>query len=157
MAEEKKQQEKAPAKEAKPKAEAKKAPAKTKAAAKGGKIAVILLRSLINIKPDIRKTLDLLKLRSRNICVIIDDTPSSRGMLQVVKDYTTWGVIDAATEKELVAARGQTDVEGKTKPFFKLNSPKKGYGRKGIKVPFTMGGALGDRKEAVNDLIKRMI
>ena len=43
------------------------------------------------------------------------------------------------------------------KPFIRLNSPRKGYGRKGVKKTFAMGGALGDRKEAINDLIKRML
>ena len=43
------------------------------------------------------------------------------------------------------------------KPFFRLNPPVKGFDRKGIKVPFSLGGALGYRKEKINDLIKRMV
>lgn len=48
------------------------------------------------------------------------------------------------------------DVPG-LKPFFKLHPPLKGFERKGVKLPFSMGGALGYRKEKINDLIMRMI
>lgn len=43
------------------------------------------------------------------------------------------------------------------KPFFRLHPPRKGYGRKGIKQHFKVGGALGYRGEKINDLILRMI
>lgn len=48
------------------------------------------------------------------------------------------------------------DVPG-MKPFFRLKPPTKGYERGGIKTPFSMGGALGYRKEHINNLIKRML
>ncbi|MEM4662594.1 MAG: 50S ribosomal protein L30 [Candidatus Diapherotrites archaeon] len=35
--------------------------------------------------------------------------------------------------------------------------PKKGYGRKGIKKSFSVGGALGYRGNKINDLISRMV
>lgn len=48
------------------------------------------------------------------------------------------------------------DIPG-LKQFFRLSPPQKGFERKGIKVPYSLGGALGYRKEKINDLIKRMI
>ena len=48
------------------------------------------------------------------------------------------------------------DVPG-LKRFFRLMPPLKGFERGGIKKPFSMGGALGYRKDNINDLIKRMI
>lgn len=48
------------------------------------------------------------------------------------------------------------DVPG-LKPFFKLHPPRHGFERKGIKSAFSMGGALGYRKEQINDLITRML
>ena len=48
------------------------------------------------------------------------------------------------------------DIPG-MKLFFGLNPPIKGYERKGTKMPFSLGGALGYRKEKINDLIKRML
>ena len=43
------------------------------------------------------------------------------------------------------------------KLFFKLKPPAKGFERKGIKTPYSMGGALGYRKDKINDLIRRML
>lgn len=48
------------------------------------------------------------------------------------------------------------DIPG-LKLFFKLHPPIHGFERKGIKKPFSMGGALGYRKEKINDLIMRMV
>ncbi len=43
------------------------------------------------------------------------------------------------------------------KSAFRLHPPRKGFGRKGIKTPFSIGGALGNRGEKINLLIARMI
>ena len=48
------------------------------------------------------------------------------------------------------------DIPG-LKLFFRLTPPKKGFERQGVKTPFSMGGALGYRKEKINDLIQRMV
>lgn len=48
------------------------------------------------------------------------------------------------------------DVPG-LKLFFRLSPPRKGFERKGIKVQFSQGGALGYRKEKINELIQRML
>jgi len=106
----------------------------------------------------------------------VENSSINLGMLKKIKDYVTWGEIDDSTFKELVEKRGEefkareTDTKGKMKynkyfefngkkykKVFRLNPPRKGFGRKGIKFPFTMGGALGNRSSAINDLIKRMI
>lgn len=114
------------------------------------KIAIILVRSIVGAKPDVRTTLDRLNLKVKNACVLANNTPETRGMLQVIKDYVTWGKIDADTKKLL-------DKRGKDKRFYRLAPPRKGYGPRGIKVPFGMNGALGDRKEKINNLISRMV
>ncbi len=43
------------------------------------------------------------------------------------------------------------------KNFFKLQPPRQGFERKGIKTPFSQGGVLGYRKEKINDIILRML
>jgi len=43
------------------------------------------------------------------------------------------------------------------KKVFRLSPPSKGFGKVGIKYPITQGGALGDRKDKINLLLKRMI
>lgn len=48
------------------------------------------------------------------------------------------------------------DIPG-LKPFFRLTPPRGGLESKGIKKPFSIGGALGYRKEKINDLIQRML
>jgi len=125
------------------------------------KIAVIRIRGSIKVKKAINDTLDMLKLYKRNYCVILDKTPNILGMLQKVKDYITWGEINDETLKSLKEKRMEKtkDKKGKTveKSFFRLHPPRKGFEKKGTKVPFKVGGALGYRGDKINDLIKRMI
>ncbi len=120
----------------------------------GGKenLAVIRIRGVTGIKHDIKQTLDMLNLHRKNNCVVIPKTDVYLGMLAKVKDFTTFGTIDDDTYKILVEKRGKEEQK-----FFRLHPPRKGYARKGIKTPFSMGGALGDRKEKINELIIRMI
>lgn len=116
------------------------------------KIVAVRVRGLIGVRRELRETMDMLRLYKKNYCVVLNDTPSIRGMLVKVKDFITWGNIDDETLKLLKEKRTEKD-----KKFFRLNPPKKGFGRKGIKKVFGVGGALGDRKEKINDLIIRMI
>lgn len=59
--------------------------------------------------------------------------------------------------KEVFSGKKQLkDLPG-FKPFFKLSPPKGGFEKRGTKQPYSMGGALGYRKDKINDLIKRMI
>ncbi|NQV08604.1 uL30 family ribosomal protein [Candidatus Woesearchaeota archaeon] len=123
------------------------------------KIGIIRIRGGIGINKNIKDTLDMLKLHKKHFCVIIENTPSNMGMIKKAKDYITWGELNEDTIKELISKRSEPNPKDpkRTKKFFRLNSPKKGYERKGIKVPFSVGGALGYRKDKINDLIKRML
>ena len=116
------------------------------------KLAIIRVRGLIGLEREIKDTLNMLKLFRKNYCIILEDTPITKGMISKAKDYITWGEIDEETLKLLTEKRGKKGIK-----FFRLNPPKKGFGRKGIKVSFKAGGALGYRKEKINDLIKRML
>ncbi|MDP1728873.1 MAG: 50S ribosomal protein L30 [archaeon] len=74
---------------------------------------------------------------------------------QYVKEKT--GMALPAFVKEFYnGTKKLKDVPG-MKPYFRLKPPTKGYERGGVKVPFSMGGALGYRKEYINDLVKRML
>ncbi|MDP4012779.1 MAG: 50S ribosomal protein L30 [Candidatus Nanoarchaeia archaeon] len=58
--------------------------------------------------------------------------------------------------KEFFASQKQLkDIPG-LKLFFKLNPPRGGFERQGVKIAYSLGGALGYRKDKINDLIKRM-
>ena len=139
-------------------------------------LAVIRIKGSSGIRGDIEDTLNILRLYKKNFCVVITDKVDYRGMVQKIKDYVTWGEINDETLRGLIEKRGEEykdreeDKKGKIKynkflthngkkikKFFRLNSPKNGYGRKGVKEVFSKGGALGYRGEKINDLIRRMI
>lgn len=131
-----------------------------------GKLAVVLVRGMVKVVRPVKETLMMLNLHRKNHCVVVDNTPVYKGMLLRVKDYITWGGIDDATFAELVQKRGQLsdgrqkslEINGKKyKRYFALNPPRKGFGRNGVKRSFKIGGALGDRGEKMNDLVKRML
>ena len=143
---------------------------------KMSKIAVIRVRGPVNLRKDVKDTLKLLRLYRKNFCIVVEGNPSFIGMVNKVKDYVTFGEIDDSTYKDLVGKRSEEfkgreeDSKGKIKyngfivvdgkkikPFFRLSPPKGGFGRKGIKVSFKAHGALGNRGEKINDLLKRMI
>lgn len=140
------------------------------------RVAVIRIRGGIKVKYNIKDTLNMLRLYRNNYCVVVDSNPDMLGMIKKVKDYVTWGEIDEATFKLLLEKRGmiykgrEKDRHGKIdykkfitadgkkyKRFFRLSPPRGGFERKGIKIPFSVGGALGYRENKINDLVKRMI
>ena len=116
-----------------------------------GKIAVILIRGLIDLRQDVKDTLRMLNLQKKNACVILEDNPVNRGMLKKVENHTTFGEITEETLKELQEKR-PTETK-----YYSLHPPRGGFERKGIKKPFNLKGALGNRGEKINDLIKKML
>ncbi|MBI2659667.1 50S ribosomal protein L30 [Candidatus Woesearchaeota archaeon] len=140
------------------------------------KLAAIRVRGIVGMNQRVESTLSMLKLYRKNYCTVISGNPSCVGMLKKVKDYVTWGEINEETFNALVGKRGEefkdreTDAAGKIryndfitadgkkiKKYFRLNAPRKGFGRKGLKHTFKDGGALGYRGGAINDLIRRML
>lgn len=148
------------------------------------KIAVILIRGMVSISPDVKKTLEYLRLKQKHACVVLDNTTENLGMVKRVKDYVTYGIVDEKAFKEMLDKRvqvvGKADVKVDTakvakeyfsgkvklrdfeatyqiKPFFRLHPPIKGFERKGIKMPFAKGGVLGDRADKINELIVKML
>ena len=71
--------------------------------------AAVRIRGIINLKPDIKKTLQLLNLTRANHCVLLEENPSTKGMLQVAKDYITWGEIDKKILSKLIISRGKLE------------------------------------------------
>lgn len=149
---------------------------KAKSEDAAARMAIVRVRGVIGLKKEIQNTLKMLNLRRKNHCVVVDNTSSFIGMIKKAKDYITYGEIADDVFKELVEKKGEEykgllqDRKGvihhknyfvfgnkKYKKFFRLNPPKKGFGRKGIKKAFSIGGALGYREDKINDLIKRML
>lgn len=72
--------------------------------------AVVRVRGTVNVNPDTKRTLQLLNLTRANHCVLLEEKPSIKGMLQVAKDYVTWGEIEKDVLSKLISSRGK--IEG---------------------------------------------
>ena len=69
--------------------------------------AVVRVRGTVNVNPDIKKTLQLLNLTRANHCVLLNESKSAKGMLQVAKDYVTWGEVTDEMVSQLLKKRGR--------------------------------------------------
>jgi large subunit ribosomal protein L30 len=56
--------------------------------------AIIRLRGSAGINRNVEDTLQMLRLKAVNNCVIVQETVDYKGMLEKVKDSITWGEID---------------------------------------------------------------
>ncbi len=142
------------------------------------KIAIVRVRGVRKVAPRTRKTLELLRLNRPNHCVLVEDTPQNKGMLNVVKDYVAYGPVDEETIFRLLLKRGmkgadllrklsgEGDIKKAAKeisagkrtadyadPVFRLAPPSRGY--KDIKRSYPLGD-LGKRAE-MDSLLRRMI
>lgn len=144
---------------------------------------VVRVRGGIHSRREIQQTLRELHLTRANHVTVIPEEPSFRGMLMATQGYVTWGEAEAETVQALLQARGQTRTGAKLsaarhgeppvselaasvlgsglarvktlKPLVRLAPPKGGW--KSTKKPFSLGGALGYRGRAINDLVQRMM
>ncbi|UCH71955.1 MAG: 50S ribosomal protein L30 [Thermoplasmatales archaeon] len=71
--------------------------------------AAIRVRGTVNVKPDIKHTLNLLNLTKANHCVLLEESKSIKGMLQIAKDYVTWGEVDKKILMKLINSRGKLE------------------------------------------------
>ncbi len=70
-------------------------------------VGIIRLRGQINVNPKIKDTLRYLRLTRVNHAVVLPDNATTKGMLQVAKDYVTWGEVTADTVANAIRARGR--------------------------------------------------
>jgi len=82
------------------------------------KIIAIRIRGKVDVPPDVKKTLDLLKLRRKNTAVILDNNPSIKRMLKKVENWITWGEIDTETLSLLLEKRGRLVGDKKITPKY---------------------------------------
>src|SRR3989304_4796896 len=109
------------------------------------KLAIVRVRGDVRITHEVRRTFEQLNLRKKNHCVIVEESPVIKGMIHALVSYVTYGPVADAT-----IASMKKKLDGKV---YRLNPPRKGYGRQGIKIAFKQGGALGDRGEKMSDLV----
>ncbi|MBU0980673.1 MAG: uL30 family ribosomal protein [Nanoarchaeota archaeon] len=108
------------------------------------KIAVIRIAGKHGHRQDTKKTMDMLRIKKKFSCRILEDNPVNKGMVKSVKDQVTWGELD----KEMEAKFKDSDVIFLHPPIGGMRPTKK---------PYKLGGALGYRGEKINDLLKRML
>lgn len=129
-------------------------------------VAVVRIRGRVNVRSDITETLERLRLKRVNNCVLLTLTDSYKGMLNKCINHVAYGEIDGATlEKLLKKAEGLTAEELvggkydraklKAQMPFRLHPPRHGY--KSTKLSFKQGGSLGYMGADINKLISRMV
>lgn len=69
--------------------------------------AVIRVRGQPDVSYDIEYTMGLFGLNKVNHCAIVPENASTKGMLQKIKDYTTYGEVNAETLAEMIRVRGR--------------------------------------------------
>jgi large subunit ribosomal protein L30 len=147
---------------------------------------VIRIRGRIGIHPDVMETMKRLNMPTKHSAVLIQDTPSNKGMLNKITDYVTWGEVTEESLEALLMKRGRmagdarinedvlkkealgtpkelakrTMDDGKVpaciKCTFRLTPPSGGF-KKSIKRHVRSGGELGYRGKAINELLAKMI
>jgi len=140
-------------------------------------LAVVRLRGVARPGVESADTLSMLNLRRANHCALIADNATSRGMLDKVKHFITYGEVSEGTAKKLIMKRARKSGDAKlsekeaaelakalakaqtfqgtgVKPFFRLSPPSGGF--KSVKLPYPRGDC-GYRGEAINKLLERML
>ena len=101
--------------------------------------AVIRVRGTVNIKPDIKKTMQLLRLTRANHCVLLEENEVYKGMLQIVKDYTTWGEINKETLTKMLSVRGKLIGDKPlTEEYLKKAAPYHSFEKLSESIPSTV-------------------
>lgn len=91
-------------------------------------LAVIRVRGRVDVRPEVHHTLSLLRLHKSNHCVLVRNEGPIRGMLQVVKDWITWGEINKETLEDLLKKRAYLlgGKRGLSEEYVKENTSYKG-------------------------------
>ena len=70
--------------------------------------AIVRVRGSVNVKPKIKKTMEIMRLNRVNHCVIVPENETYDGMLKIIKDYVTWGEVDVETTELMLGSSGKT-------------------------------------------------
>jgi large subunit ribosomal protein L30 len=74
---------------------------------------------------------------------------------EYIRKNTRFSGIDDFVKQFLLFKANLDEIKG-LKPVFRLHPPRKGYRSRGVKQPYTLGGALGYRGQHINQLITKM-
>lgn len=137
-------------------------------------IIAIRISGLVEIPNNVQETLFRMRLRRKYTAVLLKEGEENKKLLQSVRNFIAFGPIDKETLVQLIEKRGQVIGNKKIdaqkiaeqldkkpldelgiKPFFRLHPPRGGISTK-LHFPIKKG-VLGDNKESINKLVRRML
>ena len=71
------------------------------------RIAIIRISGGINLTRKVKDTFKFLRLYKKHSLTIVSNTPSYVGMINMIKDHSTWGELDKDTFRLLLEKRGR--------------------------------------------------
>ncbi len=78
----------------------------------------------MSIRPEIKHTLELLRLHRVNHCVVVEENAYYEGMIRKVKDYVAWGDISEDMLEVLFRKRGRLEGGKRlTEEYLRENTP----------------------------------
>lgn len=135
-------------------------------------ILVIRISGLVEMPSDAQETLFRMHLRRKYSAVLIKEGEESKSILQAIRNFVAYGPIDKSALELLLQKRAKSldnkrvdykrvaeiiESEGISKAgiktFFRLHPPRGGIKSK-LHYP---KGVLGDNKEDINKLVKKML
>mgnify|MGYP002712210802 CR=1 FL=1 len=78
---------------------------------------VVRIRGIRNVAPNVRKALQLLRLRQINNAVFVKLNKASLSMLRLVEPYISWGYPNLKAVRDLIYKRGYAKVKGNRMPI----------------------------------------
>jgi len=138
-------------------------------------ILVIRISGQVGIPSKIREGLRRINLERKYAATLLHPKPENLKLLKRLRNYLAYGDVKKEVLIELIKKRAQPveknkkidaekiagDLEKKPlsklglKPFFRLHPPRKGIDSK--KHFGVNKGVLGDNKDKINDLVRRML
>ncbi|MFQ5997990.1 MAG: 50S ribosomal protein L30 [Candidatus Bathyarchaeia archaeon] len=71
-------------------------------------LAVVRIRGLVNVRRDMKETMNMLHLARPNNATLIPSIPQTLGMLQLAKDHITWGEVNKDTLTRMLEDRAES-------------------------------------------------
>ena len=112
------------------------------------KIVAIRIKGRVGVPEKLERTFNLLRLKKKFSCVIVDEKPELLGMLKKAHGYIAYGHIGDGTIKKM-----EKRFKASTKNYA-LHPPRGGF-KKSTKLQWPKG-VLGHNKD-INQLIERML
>lgn len=134
-------------------------------------IIAIRIKGIVEVPRKVQETLFRMRLRRKYSAILLKNNLENQKLLVTIRNYVAYGSINQETLSLLISKRGVPVKKGKIniekvvedldklgsapgiKPFFRLHSPRGGINSK-IHFP---KGVLGENKEEINQLVRRML